>query len=288
MDANEIVTAALRPSATAKTAAFNAKLAPTVAPQRFLGVKSAGMKATSTALLAGDLGVTAAEFRAATPHPYVELDIVHTHTLNAIHHPAQWREACEAFLPFIDNWMVTDSLDPAILRRRRPRRGQAPATGENDSGGEAAASAISAAHDWLAGQPSADDDAVPAPYTIRSGIIVLMRALQHGYFSPEHLEWVAGVRHSDYYVHMAVGWYFATAFDACEDATRPFLEDAGPLQLEAHRLAIRKIIESRKTSPDNLTWARAKRTQLRKLAQTAQSVRSIPLLDQQRGWGRGR
>lgn len=272
MDANEIITEALRASATARTAAFSAKFAPTIAPQRFLGVKSAEMKAVSRALLAGELGVSAADFRAAAPHPYAELDIIHVHTLNAITDPALWRETCEAFLPFIDNWMVTDSLDPVILRARRPRRGKAPAcqpagpgqpaAGEAAGGGEAAASVIQTARDWL-GQ-SADGDG-PA-YTVRAGIIVLMQALRKGRFSPEHLEWVAAVRHTDYYVHMAVGWYFQTAFDADEDAARPFLQAPGRLQLEAHRLAIRKIIESRKTSPNNLAWARAKRAQLRELA----------------------
>ncbi|WP_165215805.1 hypothetical protein [Schaalia sp. ZJ1691] len=81
MDANEIVVEVLRGDVSAKTAAFSAKLVPTVDPGRFLGVKSAVMKVAAKALLAGELSVSAAEFRAAVPHPYVELDMIHVHTL---------------------------------------------------------------------------------------------------------------------------------------------------------------------------------------------------------------
>lgn len=257
MDANQVLIDYLRPAASAKTAAFSAKLAPTVASERFLGVKSADMKAASKALLAGQLPVSAADFRAAAPHPYVELDIIHVHTLNALRDSAEWRTACEDFLPHIDNWMVTDSFDPALLRGRRA------------VGIEASAAVIAAGRDWLTGPivrdigPGETDDT----YTVRAGVLVLLQALQKGHFAPEHLQWVASVRHPDYYVHMAVGWYFATAFDKQEAAARPLLEQVGILQLESHRLAIRKIVESRRTSAQNLRWARAKRAQLRQVAQ---------------------
>lgn len=251
MDVNQSVTALLCTAASEKTAAFSAKLVPTVAPSRFLGVKSADIRAAAKALLAGELPVTAAEFRATTPHSYVELDMVHMHTLNAIRDAGEWRAACEDFLPFIDNWMVTDALDPVLLRGKRA------------VGSEAASAVIAAGREWLA---SAVSDGVADTYRVRAGVLVFLQALQKGHFAPEHLCRVAAVRHTDYYVHMAVGWYFATAFDKYELAARPFLEENGLLQLDAHRIAVRKIIESRRTSAANLAWARAKRTELKQLA----------------------
>ncbi|AJC12701.1 hypothetical protein JI75_08605 [Berryella intestinalis] len=254
MDANRILVEALRGKASAKTAAFSAKLVPTVAPERFLGVKSADMKAASKSLLAGELPVSPSEFRASVPHPYVELDIVHVHTLNALRDAGQWRTACEHFLPYIDNWMVTDSFDPALLRGKRAL------------GTEGAAEVIATGRSWLGDLSAGNGGASGDAYTVRTGVLVLLQALLKGHFAPEQLEWVAAVRHPDYYVCMAAGWYFATAFDKFEQAARPFLEENGRLQLESHRLAVRKIIESRRTSAENLRWARDKRAELRELA----------------------
>lgn len=256
MDANRIVVEALQDKARAKTAAFSAKLTPTVAPERFLGVKSADMKAACNALLTGKLSVSAEEFRAAVPHPYVELDMVHVRTLNALQDPEKWRAACEDFLPFVDNWMVTDSFDPALLR------------GQRAIGSDGAAAVIKAGRDWLTCQAAGNQGVQEEIYTIRAGVIVLLQALKRGHFSPEQLEWVVAVRHPYYYVHMAVGWYFATAFDKYENESRTYLEENGRLQLEAHLCAVQKIIESRRTSVENLAWARDKRAELRRLAKS--------------------
>ncbi|QPK80682.1 DNA alkylation repair protein [Schaalia sp. ZJ405] len=256
MDANEIVVEVLRGDASAKTAAFSAKLVPTVDPGRFLGVKSASMKKAAKALLAGELSVDAAEFRAAVPHPYVELDMIHVHTLNALRDVDRWRGACEEFLPYIDNWMVTDAFDPVVLRGKRAL------------GTDSAAKVIAVGRDWLVGAIAEDDGLCGDTYRVRAGVLVLLQALLHGHFASEQLEWVASVRHPDYYVKMVVGWYFATAFDKFEQETRPFVEENGHLQLESHRLAVRKIIESRRTSAENLCWAKAKRAELRELAKS--------------------
>ncbi|WP_018142651.1 DNA alkylation repair protein [Alloscardovia criceti] len=260
MDANEVLMNVLHDYATAKTAAFSAKLAPTVDSGRFLGVKSADMKTVSRLLLAGKLPISAAAFRASTPHPYVELDMVHVHTLNALKNADQWREACEEFLPYIDNWMVTDSFDPVLLH------------GKRSLGSEAAEKIICAGHDWLGSSCGGNTDAVAHTYTVRAGVLVLLQALHKGHFAPEQLEWVASVRHPDYYVSIAVGWYFATAFDKYEQETRPYLEENGRLQLDTHRLAVRKIIESRRTSAENLNWAKAKRAELTQRAKMMKSV----------------
>lgn len=254
MDPNRVLAEVLGGAASAGVAAFSAKLVPTVAPARFLGVRSADVRAASKALLSGELPVSAAEFRAAVPHPYVELDLVHVHTLNALRDAGQWRVACEEFLPFVDNWMVTDAFDPVLFRGRRA------------VGSSAAEGVIAAGREWLSASMGEDDAARGPAYTVRAGVLVLLQALLKGHFSPEQLEWVAAVRHSDHYVHMAVGWYFATAFDRYEAVARPLIEETGHLQLEAHRLAVRKIIESRRTSVENLEWARRKRTELRELA----------------------
>lgn len=245
MDANLRLVEFLQADATAKTAAFSAKLAPTVAPERFLGVKSAPIKAAAKALLKGQLPVTAADFLAAAPHPYVELDLIHIHVLNAVRELDKWQQYCTDFLPYLDNWMVTDALDPSFLH------------GKKSVGSVAAAQVLAIASDWLQAKET---------YTVRAGVIIFLQALAKGHFAPEQLTQVAAVRHEDYYVHMAVGWYFATAFDKQEELTRPFLEEPGHLQLAAHRLAIRKIIESRRTSAENLLWAKQKRTELNVLA----------------------
>ena len=62
-------------------------------------------------------------------------------------------------------------------------------------------------------------------------------------FSKDHLYAIANVKHCDYYVKMAVAWYFATALTYRYDETVSFLEE-NPLDKWCHNKAISKACDS--------------------------------------------
>ncbi len=94
------------PLADPKRAAFNARLAPSLDPHRFLGVCTPDLKRIAKSLTPEEKD----EFLHSLPHDYIDEDFIHIHLLNTYTDPAKVRQAILAFLPSIDSWCQTDSL----------------------------------------------------------------------------------------------------------------------------------------------------------------------------------
>ena len=69
------------------------------------------------------------------------------------------------------------------------------------------------------------------------------------------MEWVAQVQNEDYYVKMAVAWYFATALAKQYDATISYLEKH-ILDADIHKKTIQKAIESYRISDEVKSYLR--------------------------------
>ena len=149
--------------------------------------------------------------------------------LNTEADPDQWRRKMEEFLPLVDNWMVADSVKPACM-------------------GAHPGAVAAAARQWTGSEHA---------YTVRVGVCVLMGALRTSAYAADHLDWVAGIDWDDYYVQMVCAWYFATAFDAHREDAVPYVAEPGPLPDPVRRRALRKILESRRTTPEERAWVRA-------------------------------
>lgn len=102
-------------------------------------------------------------------------------------------EQLERFLPYVDNWATCDMLSPKIFKKHLPY-------------------VYERVQKWL------QSDAV---YTIRFGIVTLLGFYLDNAFEPEMLQLVANVRSEEYYVNMAVAWYFSMALVKQYDATLP-------------------------------------------------------------------
>ena len=149
---------------------------------------------------------------------------------------AAWHAEITDFLPYMTNWILTDAVAPACVK-----------------GGKAAnlPQLERSCLDWIV------DDRV---YVQRLGVVVLMSLLSTESFSPEHLQAVAALAGSDeYYVRVAVAWYFAEALARQERAALPWFvladspgdTDSPVLPAVTLRMAITKAIESRRI-PDEL------------------------------------
>ncbi|WP_315324020.1 DNA alkylation repair protein [Rothia aeria] len=228
------ISQAVRDLAEPKLAEFTAKLLPTVDPARILGVRTPALRKLSKKLLREHPQETA-EFLAAVPHDFQEEDLLHVLLLNEERNFATWHAAITSFLPYMTNWTLTDAVSPACAKGRNAAN---------------LPQLVRACLNWML------DDRV---YVQRLGVVVLMSLLGTEYFSPEHLQAVAALAGSEeYYVRVAVAWYFAEALARQEHVALPWFAladssgstDSPGLPAVTLRMAITKAIESRRISDD--------------------------------------
>ena len=193
-------------------AAFQAKLTPTLPADRFLGIKVPVLRQIEKQFRGTE---EARAFLSALPHTYYDENLLHSIFLSYIKNRAELMAALTAFLPFVDNWAVCDTLRPHLFQKDK--------TGLPE-----------AIRGWIAS---------PAVYTCRFGVDMLMTYYLDEDFSPELLQLPAAVRSDEYYVNMMIAWYYATALAKQWDATFPFLTE-GRLSAWVHNKTIQKACES--------------------------------------------
>ena len=203
-----------------KYAAFSAKLIPTVAPGRFIGVRSPQLRA-----LAKELKNSAESFLLDLPHRYHEENMLHAYLLCGGKKYETVVEETEKFLPYIDNWAVCDSLAPRAFARHK-------------------AELLPHIERWMEAEHE---------YTVRFAIGTLMRHYLDADFRPEHLKKVAAVSRGEYYIQMMQAWYFATALAKQWDATLLVLD---LLEGWVRGKSIQKALESFRVSDDHKTILR--------------------------------
>lgn len=191
---------------------FSAKLLPTIARERVIGVRLPLLRKYAKELYKIE---KAEVFMRTLPHKYLEEDHLHAYLISQMRDTDACFAALDAFLPYVDNWSVCDSLRPKALTKDM----------------DALQAHI---RDYLQSDHS---------YTVRFGIELLMAYFLDEHFSPDHLALVAGVQSEEYYVNMMIAWYFATALAKQWDATIPYLEERR-LPAWVHRKTIQKAVES--------------------------------------------
>lgn len=203
---------------------FQRKLLPTLPPEAVIGVRIPQLRAMARELDRSDLG---AAFLQCLPHRYYEENNLHAYLIERIRDYDQVIAELDRFLPWVDNWATCDTLSPAVFKKHLPQlRAQC--------------------RRWL------DSDHT---YTVRFGIGMLMRYFLDDAFSPEYLDWVAGVSSEEYYIKMMVAWYFATALAKQYDATLPYLT-RHRLEKWTHNKAIQKALESYRITPEQKQFLR--------------------------------
>jgi 3-methyladenine DNA glycosylase AlkD len=191
--------------------AFQSKLIPTVLAERVIGVRTPQLRKFAKSIA----GTPEAEaFLKHLPHTYYEEDMLHAFLIERIGDFDRTVVELDRFLPYVDNWAVCDSLSPPVFfgeERLLPHLLR-----------------------WTSSSYA---------YAVRYGIVGLMRHFLTDRFQPELLEEVARVRSEEYYVNMAIAWYFATALATQYSATLPYLTEHR-LSPWIHAKTIQKAIES--------------------------------------------
>ena len=205
-----------------KNADFAARLAPGIGRERFLGVRLPLLRVLAKELRGTD---EAAEFLSALPHGTVDEDILHAMLVSELRDYEAAVAALDAFLPFVDNWMVCDTFRPAAVRKRPEEFAQK-------------------IEEYLSSE---------RPYTQRFGIGMLMWYYLGDAFDPAQLARVAALSSEHYYVRMMQAWYFATALAKQYDSAIRMLEE-GKLERWTHNKTIQKAIESYRVSDEHKAY----------------------------------
>lgn len=202
----------------AANADFQHKILPTLNREDILGVRTPDIRK-----LAREYRETpeAAEFMGQLPHRYFDENNLHAALIETIRDFDACIRALDAFLPYVDNWATCDIMSPKCLGRRKD-------------------ALLPHIRRWMDS---------PHVYTCRFGLGMLMSWFLDGDFRPEYLDWAAATPDGEYYLHMMVAWFFATALAKQYEAALPYLTERR-LSVKTHNKAIQKALESYRVSPE--------------------------------------
>ena len=191
---------------------FQAKLIPTVAPDRIIGVRTPALRQLAKQLR----GTAEAElFISQLPHTWFDENQLHAFIIAGLKPFETCIDAVERFLPHIDNWATCDQLSPAIFKKHHK-------------------DLIPYIDRWLNSRHE---------YTVRFAIGTLLAHFLDNDFNTCYPARVTAIHSDSYYIRMMQAWYFATALAKQWEAALPYLTE-GRLDPWVHRKTIQKAIES--------------------------------------------
>lgn len=204
-----------------KYADFVSKLVPTVPKERFIGVRSPEFKKIIRDIKSNLSESQINDFLQNLPHEYHEENILQVCLLNNLDDYDEYIQKLEAFLPFVDNWAVSDGLGNKMLEKNAQKL-------------------IEKISVWI------QDD---KPYTKRVAMLFLKKYYLHESFSEEYLKWACEIRTDEYYVNMMTAWLFADSLVYQWDTTIRFLQEQ-KLDIWTHNKTIQKARESFRITPE--------------------------------------
>lgn len=211
---------------------FTAKLIPNVPRESIIGVRTPQLRSIAKRF-GKNAGIN--EFLSALPHEYHEQNLVHAYIAESIGDFDSAVKKIEAFLPYVTNWAVCDSMTPRIFAKH---------TGE----------LLPIIKKWLQSEH---------PYTVRFGLRMLMCFYLEKEFASEINALAASVCSEEYYVNMMQAWYFATALAKQYDSTVPFVEEHR-LSPWVHNKTIQKAVESFRITAEQKAHLKTLRLNLRR------------------------
>ena len=208
-----------------KYADFQARLTPGVSRDRIIGVRIPALRKLAKKYYKDPVHI---QFLNQLPHPYYDEDLLHGLLISEERDYEICMQQMEAFLPYIDNWAVCDSISPKAFAKHK-------------------AELIVKIREWIVS---------PHTYVCRFGIGMLMKHFLDEDFKQVYLELPAAVRSSEYYVNMMIAWFYATALAKQWDETILYLE-TDRLDLWTHNKTIQKAIESYRITAEQKNYLRS-------------------------------
>ncbi len=207
---------------------FTAKLIPSVDKNSFIGVRTPQLRALAREIL-NEGGYD--DFLNALPHRYFEENMLHAFIVSMDKCSIDVLiERIEHFLPYMDNWAVCDQMSPKMFAKY-PKE------------------VYAAVVRWLSDSHE---------YTRRFAIVTLLQYFLDDNFSPSMLEQVATVACGEYYVNMAVAWYFSFALIKQWEYALPYITECR-LPRDIHNMTIQKAADSFRISDERKIFLKGMR-----------------------------
>lgn len=199
---------------------FHSKLIPNVEKEKIIGIRLPAVKKFAAEL--AKQPALASAFMAELPHFYYDENTLHGALIGKMAKtPQQALDMIDEFLPYVDNWGVCDSLPAKILKKDLPMVRQRIIP-------------------WL------DSGQV---YRVRFAVVCMLSFMLDDAFEPDDLHRLCHIRTDEYYINMAIAWYYSFALiKQYDDAVRLFESKA--LTPWIHNKSIQKARESYRVSPE--------------------------------------
>ena len=173
---------------------FLSKLTPNVSEDTIIGVRIPKIRKLAKKLVKNN---EYEDFLKELPHKYYDENLLHGAIISESKDFENCIKLLDNFLPFVDNWAVCDTISPKIFKKYKKEL-------------------IEKIKEWSQSDKT---------YTCRFGVEMLMTHFLDEDFKKEYLEVVADIHSEEYYVKMAVAWFFATALAKQWDYAVIYLED---------------------------------------------------------------
>ena len=207
---------------------FHSSLIPDMDREKIIGVRMPDLRRLAKELARTPL---AGEFLKELPHQYYEENNLHGLLIGLIYkEPEDIMDRIDEFLPYVDNWATCDMLAPEPLKKdiRLLRERITP---------------------WLSSDHT---------YRVRFAIVAMLRFLLDAGFEEEDLYRLARIKSGEYYINMAVAWYYSFALIKQYDSAIKVIENRC-LDPWVHNKSIQKAIESYRVPDDRKDYLRTLR-----------------------------
>lgn len=205
---------------------FHSKLMPGVDQELVIGVRTPVLRKFAKEFAKEP---DAAVFLENLPHKYYEENNLHAFLIENMAKDFDTAlTMTEAFLPYIDNWATCDSFAPKAFRK------------DLDQLYDKTLQWMEAGH----------------TYTVRYGIVTQLRLFLDDAFRPEMLDILADIHREEYYINMAIAWYYSFALMKQYDRTIGLFE-AKTLDKWIHNKSLQKAIESYRIDKETKDYLRS-------------------------------
>lgn len=204
---------------------FQSKLTPTIEANTAIGVRTPVLRKLAKAYSKRQ---DVDDFLADLPHKYFDENQLHAFILSEIKDFDECIGKLERFLPFVDNWATCDQMSPKCFKKNHEKL-------------------LPYLNKWI----KSDDT-----YTVRFAIVTFMSHFLDDDFDAGYLKLVSDIKSDEYYINMAIAWYFATALAKQYDKTIPYIENK-TLDVWTHNKAIQKSIESYRVTAEHKEYLKS-------------------------------
>ena len=171
---------------------FHLNIVPNIQEERIIGVRVPQIRNLAKDLAKEEID----SFLEDLPHYYQEENMLHAILLSNIKDVNEALERLNAFLPYVDNWAVCDTIKPKAFKKNDKR-------------------IIEEIRKWIASSHT---------FIARYGIVALFTFFMDDKYEKDYLDLPLTAISDDYYVNMAIAWFYQVALVKHYDDAVVYLE----------------------------------------------------------------